>query len=180
MLGGFPSVLAWPHPRRPNRSDRLFDHNRMRAILPQERAFAQEQSPPHFSYAMRRERQQPWLPAALAELRECVREAGEEGYPEPTKEALALAEAVLKRIARLPLALPEPSVYPTADHEIDLFFRKSGVGAGVLVIVDAEGGGACFSNIGDQRRARYDDANALPDPFVENELNRLSRLPHAA
>lgn len=120
-----------------------------------------------------------WLEAALAELRDCVEEAHEEGYPEPTERALTVSEAILRRVANLPLRLPEPSVYPTADHEIAIFFSRNDVNAGVLITVDADGGGACFSNARGHRRARYGDISDLPDPFVKSELERLSGLARA-
>lgn len=42
---------------------------------------------------------QPWLAAALSDLKESVDEAREEGYPEPTQGVLAIAEALLRKIA---------------------------------------------------------------------------------
>lgn len=120
--------------------------------------------------------QQAWLSAALAELRECSDEAREEGHPEPTEKALVIAEAVLKRIARLTLDLPEPSVYPSADCEIVVFFCWSSARAAVSLSIDADGGGACFSNLGGLRRSRYGDIGEVPDVFVKSELHKLSRL----
>ncbi len=121
-------------------------------------------------------RVQPWLSEALDELGECAEEAREEGYLEPTQKALATAEAILKRIARLRGGLPEPSVYPSSDHEIVLFFFRGDAKAAVSLSVDADGGGACFSNVGGLRRARYGDVSELPDAFVQSELLKLSRL----
>lgn len=119
---------------------------------------------------------QSWLADALAELGECVEEAREEGYPEPTLEDLAIAEVLLKRIALLAARLPQPSVYPSADNEIVLFFCRGEVQAAVSVSIEADGGGVCFSNVGGLRRARYQDARELPDAFVAGELLKLSHL----
>lgn len=119
---------------------------------------------------------QPWLADALGELGECVDEAREEGYPEPTGNALALAEALLKRIAQRATPLPQPSVYPSADNEIVLFFCNGEVQAAVSIAIEAGGEGVCFSNIGGLRRARYQDARELPDAFVAGELLKLSHL----
>jgi hypothetical protein len=119
---------------------------------------------------------QPWLADALAELGDCVEEAREEGYPEPAAKALAIAEALLKRIALLAARLPQPSVYPSADNEIVLFFCRGEVQAAVSMSIEADGGGVCFSNVGGLRRARYQDARELPDAFVAGELLKLSHL----
>ncbi len=145
----------------------------------QENAFAPEQCKPLGLECRRLHRPQPWLPAALAELRECKDEAREERYPEPAEKALNVAEAILKRIARLPFALPEPSVYPSADHEIVLFFRRQDARAAVSLSVDADGGGAWFSNVRGHRRARYDDVSAFPDDFLSCELAKLASMAHA-
>lgn len=119
-------------------------------------------------------RHQPWLVAALSDLGECVGEAREEGYPEPTQRALATAESLLRRIARVPVRLPAPNVYPTADHEIDLFFRRGDVGASVLVVIEPDRGGACFSNVGGRRRARHENIDEIMIETIELELKRLS------
>lgn len=121
-------------------------------------------------------RHQPWLAAALNDLNECIEEAREEGYPEPTSKALSAAEGILQRIGRLKMKIPRPNVYPTEDNEIDLFFRRGDVGAAVLVLIDADGGGACFSNVGGLRRARHEEVDDLMIETIELELRRLSRL----
>jgi hypothetical protein len=118
---------------------------------------------------------QPWLAAALHDLKESVDEAREEGYPEPTGNALAVAEALLRRVARVGAPLPRPNVYPTADHEIDLYFRRGDLGVSVLVVIDHDGGGACFSNVGGRHRARHENINRMIET-IELELIGLSRI----
>ena len=118
---------------------------------------------------------QPWLADALSDLGECVDEAREEGYPEPTDDALAVAEALLRRVARLRASLPRPNVYPTADHEIDLYFRRGDLGVSVLVVIDHDGGGACFSNVGGRHRTRHENVNRMVET-IELELIGLSRI----
>lgn len=118
---------------------------------------------------------QPWLADALGELGECVDEAREEGHPEPTQEGLAIAEALLKRVARLRAPLPRPNVYPTADHEIDLYFRRGDIGVSVLVVIDQDGGGACFSNVGGRHRTRHENVTRMFET-IELELIGLSRI----
>jgi hypothetical protein len=180
MDGGF---TIPEQPRRPPLSSAdawLSRHVSSRTAYPQ-RLTALDQSPELLSgYAPRRRRlqqwEQAWLDDALADLAECADEAREEGYPEPAAKALAAAEAILKRIARLPARLPRPNVYPTADQEIDLFFRRGDVGAAVLVLVEPDGSVACFSNVCGLRRARHEEINDLMIETIELELRRLSRL----
>lgn len=119
-------------------------------------------------------RQQPWLAAALDDLNESVDEARQEGYPEPTQGVLAIAEALLSKIAVLRAPLPRPNVYPTADREIDLYFRRGDIGVSVLVVIDHDGSGACFSNVGGRHRTRHENINRMVET-IELELIGLSR-----
>lgn len=117
---------------------------------------------------------QKWLDAALEELQQCDEEANEEGYPAPSIAAKQNAKRILQEIAGMELIVPPPAVYPTADREIAMLFRRATARAAVLITCDADGGGACFSIIaGKNRRARYDDAGDLPGAFVLSELQRL-------
>lgn len=179
MQGGLAGSLAQICSRPVIGGTRPVDRPLSPNIRVQESAFAPEQDVPIVVNLPSFHRQQPWLPAALAELRECSAEAREENYPEPTATSLAAAETVLRRIARLSGGLPEPSVYPTADHEVAIFFCRNDVDAGVLITIDADGGGACFSNARGHRRARYGDIGDLPDAFVKGELERLRSLSRA-
>lgn len=137
---------------------------------------ALDQNPPRAQHAANsKPQQQAWLTAALSDLRGLSEEAPDEGYPEPTPEALAIAESLLTRIAGLPARLPCPNVYPTADQEIDLYFRRGDIGASVLVVIDHDGGGACFSNVGGRHRTRHENITRMVET-IEGELIRLSRL----
>jgi hypothetical protein len=119
---------------------------------------------------------QKWLDTALEELQQCDEEANEEGYSVPSISAKDNARRIIQEIAKMALTLPQPAVYPTADREIAVLFRRATARAAVLITCDADGGGACFSIIGGKnRRARYDDASDLPDAFVVSELQRLRR-----
>ncbi|MGZ8995425.1 MAG: hypothetical protein ACXW3P_02865 [Rhodospirillales bacterium] len=162
--------------QRPPEMDVRARRRRLQAARMQQQLSAVDQDAFAPLAALLSKRYQPWLPAALAELDQCSEEAQEEGYPVPTPEALATAEAILRRIAALPADLPEPSVYPSAEREIVLFFCRSEAKAAVSLSVDEDGGGACFSNVSGLRRARYGDVSELPDAFMQSEFLKLSRL----
>lgn len=176
-MDGLLAMLDQPTPARHLPAPRLLNRSPLRP--PELSSLSQ---PLHGAAGVTRAcpRRQPWLADALGDLGECVDEAREEGYPQPTDEALAVAEALLNRIAQLAMRLPQPSVYPSADNEIVLFFCKGEVQAAVSIAIEAGGGGVCFSNIGSLRRARYQDARELPDAFVAGELLKLGRLAPSA
>lgn len=113
-----------------------------------------------------------WLHAALEELDQVEKEAAEEGYPEPSAAAKGHARRILDSLSLA--ALPAPSVYPTEDGEVAIMFRKEGRRAAVVVLCDSSGGAICLSSIaGENRRARYDRATAVPDAFLKAELRRM-------
>lgn len=170
------SLLLLPLDQRPRPLEVWTRHRRGQQELAQEQLSAVDQDVRAALAAALSERSQSWLPAALAELYDCAEEAREEGYPEPSERSQTLAEAILRRIARLPVILPEPSVYPSADNEIVLFFCRGDAQAAVSISIDADGGGACFSNVGGLRRARDGNVSAWPDAFVRAELLKLGRL----
>jgi hypothetical protein len=113
-----------------------------------------------------------WLQEALDELQNLDQESSECDWELTSPLAKENAERLLRALAyRVTLA---PSVHPTADREVAIFFRNQSTGYGVLIACDSDGHAACFAHIsGRNRRARYDDANDLPDGFVVEELDRL-------
>lgn len=113
-----------------------------------------------------------WLADALEELEQVDQEAAEEGFPLSNELSRGNARRILKELAREPY--PAPTVYPTENGEIAILFQKRRAQAGVLILCEQDGSGACFSTIaGKKRRARYDDASDLPDAFVLSELGKL-------
>ena len=113
-----------------------------------------------------------WLHAALEELDQVEKEAAQEGYPEPSAAAKGHARRILDSLSLA--APPAPSVYPTEDGEVAIMFRKQGRRAAVVVLCDSSGGATCLSSIaGENRRARYDRATAVPDAFLKAELRRM-------
>ncbi len=116
-----------------------------------------------------------WLADALGELARVEEEALEEGYPEPSASAKTHARRILRGLAGG--SLPCPAAYPTEDGEIGIMFQRRDVPAAVLVLCDASGGAMCLSSIaGENRRARYDRASAVPDAFVRAELSRMTSV----
>jgi hypothetical protein len=113
-----------------------------------------------------------WWSDAMHELSEVEAEAHEEGYQPPAEEAKQSAERILRSLSGL--RLPAPSVYPTQDREVAIFFRNESRQASVLILCDSLGSGACFAFAdGKGRRARYDDAGELPDSFIRAQLLKL-------
>jgi hypothetical protein len=113
-----------------------------------------------------------WLPEALGDLSEIDDEAQESGHELPSMEAKGHAERILRSISAL--GPPAPSVYPTSDREVAIFFRSESRRASVLILCASDGQGACFAfTDGRGRRARYEDAGELPDDFVLAQLKRV-------
>ena len=108
----------------------------------------------------------------LAELNDIDQEVAEEALPEIVSDTKDQARRILLALATQPIA---PTVYPTEDGEIALYFKPLAAKSAVLILVGNDGQGACFSYInGKNRRARYDDASELPDGFVREQLRRLA------
>lgn len=113
-----------------------------------------------------------WLDAALAELNDINQEVAEESLPEIVPDTKDQARRILCALATQSIT---PTVYPTEDGEIALYFKPLAAKSAVLILVGSDGQGACFSYInGKNRRARYDDASELPDVFVREQLRRLA------
>ena len=109
-----------------------------------------------------------WLADALGELAEIDDEVAEEVLPELLADTKRHARRIIFALTKQPIA---PTVYPTTDGEIALYFKSSVAASSVLILVGNNGQAACFSYInGKNRRARYDDASDLPDEFVKEQM----------
>ena len=113
------------------------------------------------------------LTDVLQDLCEATDEAREEGFPFPSDKAKINAERLLKKMYDISPGRFE--VYPTPNGEIAVD-APSGKGKSVVVFCDSEGRALCMVNMsGEHRRARYSNANRLPDNFVRNALAELKQ-----
>ncbi len=113
-----------------------------------------------------------WVETALSELDSLDDEVAEEGFPEIRPATKDRTRRILLSLSTQPIA---PTVYPTEDAEIALYFKSPVSRCSVLILVANDGQGACFSYVdGKNRRARYDDASELPDVFVRAQLRQLA------
>ena len=112
-----------------------------------------------------------WIQAAMMEL-DCIdEEVAEEALPEIRSDTKATARKIIFALMDQPIA---PTVYPTSDAEIALYFKSPATTSSVLLLVGNDGQAACFSYIhGKNRRARYEDASEIPDEFVRAQLRAL-------
>lgn len=112
-----------------------------------------------------------WLQDALAELESIDDEITEEALPEIQSHTKDKARAIISALATQSVA---PTVYPTMDGEVALYFKSPVATSSLLILVCNDGQAACFSHIaGKNRRARYEDATELPDEFVKAQLRAL-------
>ena len=108
----------------------------------------------------------------MANLTTIDKEVAEEGLPDISARARDLARRILVALSDQSIA---PTVYPTDDGEIALYFKSSVAKSSVLVLVGNNAQGACFAYInGTSRRARYEDASELSN-FVSQQLRLLAR-----
>ena len=115
-----------------------------------------------------------WLKDAIEELESIDDEVTEEALPEIQAHTKDKARAIIFALATQSVA---PTVYPTADGEVALYFKSPVATSSVLILVRNDGQAACFSYIDRKnRRARYEDATELPDEFVKAQL-RLLEVP---
>ena len=113
-----------------------------------------------------------WFNAALVELNDIDQEVVEENLPKILPQTKDRARSIVVALATQSIA---PTVYPTEDGEIALYFKSPVAKSSVLILVGNDGQGACFSYVkGKNRRARYDDASELPDVFVRAQLQQLT------
>lgn len=111
------------------------------------------------------------LHEALRDLDEVKDGALEEDFPVPSEVAVGSARRLLLEMYSISPRRFE--VYPTPDGEIAID-APSGFGHSVLLLCDSNGGALCMVNMeGAHRRARYSDAEKLPDGFVQEALEEL-------
>ena len=107
----------------------------------------------------------------MAEFERIDDEVAEEALPELSDDTKVKARKIILSLMTQPLA---PTVYPTMDGEVAIYFKSPVTTSSVLILVGNDGGAACFSSVnGKNRRARYDDSSELPDEFVTAQLRAL-------
>ncbi len=112
-----------------------------------------------------------WLADAIGELEEIDDEVAEEALPELVADTKKHARRIVFALTKQPIA---PTIYPTTDGEVALYFKSPVTASSVLILVGNDGQAACFSYInGKNRRAWYDDAADLPDEFVKAQIQAL-------
>ena len=113
------------------------------------------------------------LREALRDLDGVVAEAQGEGFPIPSESALGNARRIL--LAMYEFSPQRFEIYPTQDGEVTID-APGGRGRSLLVLCDSGGGALCLVNMnGRHRRARYSDADLLPDGFVREALAELAQ-----
>ena len=113
----------------------------------------------------------PDLAEALADLDNVADEANEEGFDPPPNDVIPTARGLLRNMYRLRPKRFE--VYPTPEGEIAIV-APSGLRRSVMALCDPKGGVLCMVNLnGNHRRARYPNANGLPDGFFREALADL-------
>lgn len=116
-----------------------------------------------------------WFQEALAQVDRIDQEAQEEGWPPITNVAKRNAKHVL---ATTRTSFIEPEVYPSMDGEIALYFKSPFAAAGLLVLIDSQGGAGCFwSANGKSEREHYKDAWDLPTDVLWGRLRTLGGSP---
>lgn len=106
----------------------------------------------------------------MADLTTMDEEIVDEGLPAIFSGTKDLARSILVALANQPIA---PTVYPTEDGEIALYFKSPVAKSSVLVLVGNDGQGACFAYVnGKNCRARYEDALDLLE-FVREQLRQM-------
>ena len=117
----------------------------------------------------------PELRDALHDLDEATAEAREENLPAPSETALRNARRLLPAMYRISPRRYE--IYPTPDGEIAID-TPSGHGRSVLILCASDGSALCLVNMnGAHTRARYSDADLLPDGFVREALAGKPKYP---
>ena len=111
------------------------------------------------------------LSEALDDIDNIVDEAREEGFPSPPDDVISTARRLLKSLHKLRPKRFE--VYPTPEGEIAIV-APGGPKRSVMALCDHKGEVLCMVNLnGNHRRARYSDANGLPDGFFREALADL-------
>ena len=111
------------------------------------------------------------LSDALADVDGSPDEAADEGFPIPTTTALEHARSVVRFMYGVLSRRIE--AYPTPDAEIAVV-APGGPGRSVMVLLDSHDGALVTVNLsGNHRRARYSQADDLPDAFLREALADL-------
>ena len=115
------------------------------------------------------------LEEALEELERIDEEAGEEGYPPVSDQAKSEARRLLHAAGTFPV---EPSVYPSIDGGVAIYFKSPTMPSAILVLVENSGHAACYASIRDKmERKAYRNSLELPDEFLETRLRSLCGFP---
>jgi hypothetical protein len=110
-----------------------------------------------------------WLPEALDEVGDACKEAQEEEYAPVSDFARTNAENLLSELAER--VTQAPMVHSTPEGGIAIDFRNPEQDAGVLIISEPDGEGACFyERGGKRRRMRCSDAGDLLEAGGWNAL----------
>ena len=111
------------------------------------------------------------LNAALTDLAEVKAEALEDGYLEPTEEAVRCAERLLRRAYQCIAQRYE--VYPMPEGEIALD-PPSGFKQSILFLCRADGSVHCMLYLnGVHQTITFESAQELPEQFLRDTLLRL-------
>ena len=114
---------------------------------------------------------EPLLAEALADLKQVVEEAQEEGFNIPSLPAIRNAERLLRSLYQI--APRRFEVYPVQDGDIALDGRGTPRRWFVLYC-SSDGGALCTAGIDGRRYfQRYPNADILPDPYVRSALDAL-------
>lgn len=114
-----------------------------------------------------------WLAEALEELEEAPAEAEEEGYEPVTELIVENARKLLNDLARR--VVHSPIVQSMPEGGIAIEFRNPEKRAGVVVVCEPDGEGACFYEVeGRRSRTRCTDINDLLDAAVWYALSEAA------
>ena len=111
------------------------------------------------------------LQAALGELDRVAVEAREEGFKEPSDQAIGNAR---KLLADMLYQYAKPvEVFPTEERDVHIH-AQAGFRRSVTVICESGGSALCLVNLnGRHRRAFYSSADQLPDGFLREGLAEI-------
>ena len=113
-----------------------------------------------------------WLPNALEQLEQINEEAAEENFPAITPQSILVAKQLLDDLCEIPL---KPTVYPSVDGEISIFFKSLSSPSGVLILINNDQQIFCYSSINDQNLLKeYNKSSSLPDEYMKNMLQSLA------
>ena len=114
-----------------------------------------------------------WTQDVLDELNHIDEEMTEDSLPLISANAKEEARRIVTTLSKY--SIP-PTIYPSMDGEIAIYFKSPDTPSSVLILVGNDGQAACFSCIkGKNRRARYEDSTEVPDDFVNEQLRTLKK-----